>query len=328
MYDIDAKDARCSGLIGRKALKKSDNTIVFAKSVTKDNGPYYCPECLSEAIVRKCYDKEDHFAHKARMSKILTSKDQELHTKCTDDILEHVKAAFPQHNWLKEFTIPASEAHGTKEMRPDLCGRISDKERVVIEIQKSTYSINKIIEKTVEYAKRGLYVLWLVPLLKELGDEPFRPRLMEKFFHSLYYGRIYYYHYKSPGVIIPVHLSPVKRYIEGKSWFNEHGEEQYGGDYYLTYRTLKMPNYGKFLMLEKDFYPKDRKAYSNTGKAKSIPECKIVQDNHQSWWSTDEFKDVDTQFEKVRNMLPQLAEYSMEDEFDSEIYEDEDFEFV
>lgn len=319
----DAKDARCMGLLGRQALKKSNNAVVNASSTTKESGPFYCPDCLSDAIVRKCYDKEDHFAHKARMSKLLTSKDQELHTKCINDLLEYAKSAFPEFTWLKEHTIPVNEKLGTKELRPDLCGRINKENRVVIEIQKSTYSVKKIIDKTLEYAKWDLYVLWIVPLLKELGDEPYRPRLMEKFFHSLYFGKIYYYHYKSPAVIIPVHLSPVKRYIEEKTWFNEQAEEQNTGGYYLTYRTLKLPNYGKFMMLHKDFYPKKRKKHSNKDKKYNIPECNIVLDNHQSWWSKDEFKDIDSQFEKIKEQIPQLADYNMLDDFDEEEYEDD-----
>ncbi len=59
--EFDARVSRCSGLIGRIAVRQSDGTRVHAANAKKSDGPFYCPLCLSEAIIRKCVEKIDHF---------------------------------------------------------------------------------------------------------------------------------------------------------------------------------------------------------------------------------------------------------------------------
>ena len=85
--DKDIYSSRCSGLAGQKARRKLDNQIVYADYATKSDGPFYCPVCLSDAIVRKCTEKVDHFAHSARQSPIIGKKDRFLHEQCQNEIL-------------------------------------------------------------------------------------------------------------------------------------------------------------------------------------------------------------------------------------------------
>jgi len=243
----DSLNARCSGLSKGFALTKSENKKVFAQEVTKENGPFYCPVCLSDVIVRKCADKIDHFAHNARLSPAFTSKNQILHDKCKEEICNYLKTIFPEGNWETERPIPINKYRGwDNEIIPDISGRFGGKKGVpiAIEIQKSSYTINKIFKKTVEYSKRGIYVLWVVPLEEDLGNEPFRPRLYEKYLHSIYFGRTYYWTPKSSPNIIPIHYSPENRYIEQSTWYDtDYGEERNAGGIYLTYKTIKIPNY-------------------------------------------------------------------------------------
>lgn len=72
--EFDTKISRCYGLVGHKALKKSDNKTVYAENVSKSDGPFYCPVCLCDAIVRKCSEKVDHFAHSARQSPLIRKR--------------------------------------------------------------------------------------------------------------------------------------------------------------------------------------------------------------------------------------------------------------
>lgn len=80
--NFDARSSRCSGLLERKANKQGTNEIVHASLVRKSDGPFYCPVCLSEAIVRKCSDKADHFAHFAKQSPAIDKKHRDLHDVC------------------------------------------------------------------------------------------------------------------------------------------------------------------------------------------------------------------------------------------------------
>ncbi|MFX6019072.1 competence protein CoiA family protein, partial [Acinetobacter baumannii] len=86
---------------------------------------------------------------------------------------------------------------------PDISGRIGDI-RLAVEVQLSTLSLSAIIKRTTAYASRGIAVLWVVPLRFELGIEPFRPRQFEKYLHSMYYGRVYYWWPELGTAIAPV----------------------------------------------------------------------------------------------------------------------------
>lgn len=319
----DIISSRCCGLSGGSALKKSNNERVLAVNVYKENGPFYCSVCLSEAIVRKCSNKIHHFAHKARLSPFITAKDRELHEKCKNEICKYLNLNFPNGNWKVERPIPANPQNNwNKEIIPDISGRYGGKNDipVAIEIQKTPYTIDKIFNKTVEYKKRGIYVVWIVPLSKDLGNEPFRPRLYEKYLHSIYYGRTYYWTPNSSPKILSVHYSPTKRWIEENSWFDvENREERNEGGFYLTYKTIKNPNYGKDCFLDLDFRKENRKAFCPKNQKKSIPESKILQDKQDKWWPTDEYKNLTKQF-TVINANSFLNDYDSFDDYDDELY--------
>ncbi|MFN8343471.1 MAG: competence protein CoiA family protein [Spirosomataceae bacterium] len=255
--DFDARQSRCYGLVEKIAVRKSDNKKVSAQYVLKENGPFYCPACLSEAIVRKCgqTDRSDHFAHKARQSPVLKSKDLVLHKKCLDQILSYLQQTFSDGKWEAERPITFEKNKKQKEIVPDISGRINSVP-VAIEVQKSAYTLKRIADKLADYKKcaDNLAVLYIIPLYEELGNEPFRPRLFEKYLHTIYKGRVYYWSEKTGLAIQAVHFSPAKRWIEESTWYDsEMMEERTTGGFFLTYRTVKMPNYGPILDIAKDF---------------------------------------------------------------------------
>lgn len=319
----DAVIARCWGLVGGVARKKTDNSRVLASNVIKDDGPFYCPVCLSDAIVRKCTEKADHFAHKGRLSPAITSKDQMLHDKCKYEICDFLNNVFPEGNWATERSIPPNKSKGWDiEIIPDISGRFGDKKAppVAIEIQKTAYTLKRIHDKSVEYAKRNIFVIWIVPLKNELGDEPFRPRLFEKYLHSMYYGRTYYWTTSSSPKIIPIHYSPTKRWIDENTWFDvDVGEERTTGGFYLTYKTLKSPNYGQLCELHKDFKTNDRESFTPSNQNKVIPESKILTDNLSKWWSKNEYKDLERQ-KTITSEIDFLSDYEYFDDYDEELY--------
>jgi|GEM_PF-469910 len=326
--DFDSRISRCYGLMARTALKKSNNTTVFAGDINKSDGPFYCPVCLSEAIVRKCAEKIDHFAHHARQSPVIRKKDRELHTKCIDQILKHLQTAFPDGKWEKEREIKENKEKGFKKVVPDISGRIGITP-VAVEVQASAYTINRIKAKIEEYEKRSpkLAVLYIIPLSEDLGIEPFRPRLFEKFLHSMYFGKAYYWISDNPTELHPVHFSPAKRWIEENTWFDTTmQEERTEGGFYLTYRTVKVPNYGNCIDISRDFIKVERKAFEPKNVKKSIPQCTIFKDNLKSWWDKDEFKNRSEQFTVLKlNQIPSsLESYEYSDEYDEEFDEDDE----
>lgn len=283
-FDDTHTDSECSGLVDGWALKKADNAHVYAGNVVKDDGPFYCSVCLSDAVVRKCVEKKDHFAHNARLSSVYQKGDRALHDKCRDEICAALRKSFPEGNWDAERTIPENKDNGLSKLVPDVSGRINGK-RVVIEIQASILSLEEIKKRTVQYMHRKCAILWIVPLKEPLGDEKFRPRLFERYIHTLYYGRTYYWLEGWGTRVQPVHYGLAERWIEEREWFEEGGEERSGGGYYKTYKTLKTPLHGPTIDICEDFTWYRRKEYPDKNNSKKdIPECIIYKDVLGEWW--------------------------------------------
>lgn len=265
------------------AKKVVDNKLVHASEVTKNDGPFYCDETFEELIVRKCIEKIDHFAYKARTSPI-AKKESDLHDDCQNELLEILTKKYPNGKWEKEREgFKKNDLKGYKKVRPDLSGRINNK-GVIIEIQKSSLSIKKILHRTEQYTKRGAYILWVVPLLQELGNENFRPRLFERLLHTMYYGRVYYWYRGNGTELIPVHFGTAERWIEETTWFDENGDEQIGGGYEKPFLRVKKPEYGKVVDITKDFKFDNRKPFKLKNDGLSIPKCKIFKDKNKEWW--------------------------------------------
>lgn len=312
----DSFTSRCFGLVNRSARSKVNNLVVFATQVKKENGPFFCPECLSEAIVRHCVEKKDHFAHKSRQSPILLNKDQKLHNQCRDEIFNELKEKYPDGNWQTERPIPANfKNKGNKERIPDISGKINGK-GIAIEVQVSSYTINRIYEKTVDYTKLGIAVLWLIPLKEELGQEPFRPRLFEKYLHSIYFGKVFYYNVGNKTKLNSVHYSPAKRWIEENEWYEEDASHRIEGGFYLTYKTIKSPNYGKVVDLVENFSVIKNDGFSPKNEKKEIPECLIFSTNEKNWWDKNEYKVINNQVEVIKKQEKLFPEYKCVDNYD------------
>ncbi|MBP7497703.1 MAG: hypothetical protein KA792_08585, partial [Bacteroidales bacterium] len=95
----DIEISRCYGLAEGYANIIKNHKSINANEAMKSDGPFYCPYCLSDAIIRKCDNKKHHFAHKAKLSAILQNKDNILHTECINEILQKLKSKFPDGNW-------------------------------------------------------------------------------------------------------------------------------------------------------------------------------------------------------------------------------------
>ena len=251
-----AEEVGCWGLVGGVALNVKTHKELSASSAKKRDGPFYCKACLSDAVIRKCTEKRDHFAHKARLSPVVANGEGELHGNCKRTLCELLAERFPEGKWETERTIPKNDALSVPELRPDISGRINDT-RVAIEVQASSLTVNKIVARTESYAKRGISLLWVVPLTEELGDRPFRPRQYERYLHSIYYGRVYYWWDGLALTLMPIHFGVANRYIEPAEW-RENGDLVQVGGYEKPYKIVKTPLYGRSLHIVDDFTPQIR----------------------------------------------------------------------
>ena len=121
--------------------------------------------------------------------------------------------------------------------------------RIAIEVQHSPISEEKFLERTANYSKRGIYVLWIFDscLYKERVSALLRKA------HELYFGRVYFF---MNGTIMPVHFKSKTVWVEEKEIpvfvdFEEYAQngfepvyERVGG-YEKTLKTKKELEFGK-----------------------------------------------------------------------------------
>jgi hypothetical protein len=281
-----AEEVGCWELVEGIALNVKTHKAFSACNATKRDGPFYCKACLSDVVIRKCTEKRDHFAHKARLSPVVKNGESELHGDCKRTLCELLAKRFPEGKWETERTIPKNDALGVPELRPDISGRINDT-RIAIEVQASSLTVNKIVARTEAYSKRNISLLWVVPLTEELGDRPFRPRQYERYLHSIYYGRVYYWWDGLALSLMPIHFGVAKRYIEYAEW-HENGELVQVGGYEKPYKIVKTPIYGQRLDIVDNFTSQTRPGFTPDNERKAVPPCFIWMDKLNSWWLTDE----------------------------------------
>src|SRR6266478_3369619 len=106
--DVEEREARevgCFGLVGGRARHLYTQEWFSASLCEKKDGPFICPECASDAVVRKCVEKRHHFAHRARLSPVIGQGEGELHSRCKQEIAYELQKRFPNGNWERERTI-------------------------------------------------------------------------------------------------------------------------------------------------------------------------------------------------------------------------------
>lgn len=258
------------------------NKSIHASEAKKEDGPFYCPETFEELIVRKCIDKRDHFAYKGKLSPVYGTNESKLHFDCKTEICNELKKLFPQGRWEVERIIPENKIKGLNQLKPDISGRINGNP-IVIEVQASSLTLPKLLKRVIGYYSRNVSIIWIVPLKEDLGKENFRPRQYEKYLHSMYFGKVYYWK-KGDGInLTPIHFDKAERYIEVSTWYDEDGIEREEGGYYKTYKNIVKPNYGSKTSII-DFHPFERMEFIPENENRMIPQCLIFKDNLKNWW--------------------------------------------
>lgn len=278
-----AEEVGCFGLVGGMAKNLRTHTKYYASSASKSDGPFYCEECYSDAVLRRCIDKKDHFAHKTPLSPVIPKGESDLHWQCKNSICKYLSNIFPSGNWAVERPIEKNKEKGIPDLRPDVSGRINGYP-ITIEVQASSLTIPEIVKRTEAYSKRKIAILWVVPLLGELLSAPFRPRQYERYFHSMYYGRIYYWWPDLGAKLVPVHYGVAKRHIEYSSWYDENRDFQEAGDYDKVYKVIKTPIFGEKLNIDQGFYYHKRDKFIPENERKEIPAGFLWQDHLEKWW--------------------------------------------
>ena len=159
---------------------------------------------------------------------------------------------------------------------------------VVIEVQRSYLNVKTITHRTTQYTKRGAHIVWVVPLKSDIGDSFFRPRLFEKFLHSMYYGRVYYWKSGFGSKVLPIHFQAAERWINAATWFDvDQGEERTEGGYWKIFRTIRKGNPAQLLDIGDHFTFERALEFVPENDELKVPERLIYKDNEKKWWSDE-----------------------------------------
>jgi len=244
------------------SIRQSDKYKVYAKDADKSDAPFECPVCRCETVLRKGTVKVHHFAHKSTVSCEYGKGESEAHRNCKQSIFEALRVApgVTECELEKNFGRVVSDVFF-----------VFGGNKVAIEVQISNLTMNRIIERTKAYNDLGIYVLWMPLFDTKLNKTVYAPKLWEKWLHTTYFGRVYYW---LEGLsVIPIHFS------EHLLWVKR---TEYGGGYGCKSKRDRTLERGSILNILNDFEFKSKKAWK--GGDIDVPDCKLLLDNKGDWW--------------------------------------------
>ena len=135
------------------ALTEGKKSLVANKKLSK-NKKYYCPSCKARVYLKKGNVMRPHFAH--------YNKDN-CSTFTEGETEEHLKGKLALAKYFeKQGYLVKIEAYLTElKQRPDLLIE-KNKQKIAIEFQCSSITIQKLTERTIGYFKAGYKVLWIL----------------------------------------------------------------------------------------------------------------------------------------------------------------------
>jgi competence protein CoiA len=250
------------------ARRKSNGQTVTAYLESKRNGPFICLQCCEEVILKTGRLRVNHFAHSNPIACKYAEGESEAHRRCKMQIFEALQKAPGVHNAALERPLDT--------VRPDVSAYIRGVP-VAIEVQISSLSLDTIMRRTIEYARKGIYVLWLLQWTPELDARRYTPTLWEKWIHAAYFGRVYYW---IEGLtVVSYHFDPNFKLVPRKSWYSEDRKKMTSGGYSRKSKRYRTPVRGETLNLAADFVPRER--YWWEGNGLKVPDAKLFMQRRE-----------------------------------------------
>ncbi len=254
------------------ALSRNPERKVIAHCTEKSEGPFFCPECGDELLIRKGKIRVHHFAHIPPTNCIYGSGESQAHLKCKVEIFDALK---------NDSRIDKLELERRLDgVRPDISFRVDGCHYVAIEVQISDLSLDDIERRTKRYKELKVNVCWILQMNDEIWGERFAPRVWEKWAHLLYFGRVYYW--TGGTKVIPAHFDEHMLEVPHTSWHVEGGEERTAGGYYRVSKKYKEARIHDPIDLIQDFDAVQRDRFS-TSKL-DVPAAWVWADQLEKWW--------------------------------------------
>jgi competence protein CoiA len=251
------------------AKRKSDGRTVLAYFEKKSNAPFLCLECNDEVVLKTGKRKVDHFAHVNPLACQRTEAESDLHRRCKMEIFE----ALQRHPGVQNVAL--ERALGP--VRPDISAYIRGVP-VAIEVQISSLSLDAITERTIWYARKGIYVLWLLQWTPKLDAKRYSPKLWEKWIHACYFGRVYYWLQNLD--VVSYNFEPHLKSVPKTEWYSKDGTKMTAGGFTRRSRRYRAAIRGKTLNLATNFVPRERFWWEGGGL--KVPDGKIFIEKNES----------------------------------------------
>ncbi len=234
------------------AIRQSDESKIGAWEADKADGPFYCHCCHSLVTLRKGSVKAAHFAHQPPVTCEYGTGESEEHRRCKIEIYQTLRA-HPQ-------VTKCEMERNLITIRPDVSAYLNGVP-IAIEVQLSNLSLEKIRYRTAEYARKGIYLLWLPLYSASLDRTLYDPRPWEHWLHTLYDNKVYYW---LRGVkVLSVHFRDYYVNVRGRT-----------RDYQKLSR-MKVPINVEALSIIEDFQPVCRPE-QRKGDQSTIPPARIL----------------------------------------------------
>ena len=186
-------------------IAKCKSGYISALKAEIEDGPFRCPECKLEVILKKGDIYTHHFAHNPGEGCEFgeyddleeRSGESELHRLAKKEIYGALaKRKEVTHLKLERFL---------DSVRPDISFYFNGVP-VAIEMQVSAIRPDVISRRTREYTRRGVFILWISPYgdTERRDGRYYNMRDWERIIHSLYGGTFYYW--MEDERLLPVHF--------------------------------------------------------------------------------------------------------------------------
>ena len=132
------------------AINQAGCLVNLVMDEPQKNDHFYCPGCQGQVRLKQGTILRPHFAH-------IILKD--CHYAYENESAQHLELKSALYRWLKHEVAVEIEA-----ILPEL-GQIADllvEEKLALEVQCSSLSIQRLLERTKAYQDQGIEVLWLL----------------------------------------------------------------------------------------------------------------------------------------------------------------------
>ncbi|GEM_PF-2144326 len=158
---------------------------VVATEITRYDGPFYCPVCREQVMLKQGLKVVAHFAHYSDSTCTYAGERESVqHQQAKLDIYQ----ALLQASGVSEVRLERP----LQDARPDVSFAL-EKQLVAIEVQVSQLSRDDIARRTIAYARQDIAVLWTPLFSGDFFSRRYAPKDWERYLHRMYFGKVYYW---------------------------------------------------------------------------------------------------------------------------------------